>query len=31
VMLCSLRLRWQLAATGDVMQLDVEMAVGRWW
>jgi hypothetical protein len=30
-MLCSLMLRWQLVVGGDVMQLDVEMAVGRWW
>jgi hypothetical protein len=24
-------LRWQLVAAGDVMQVDEEMAVGRWW
>jgi hypothetical protein len=28
---CCLMLRWQLDAAGDVMLLDVEMAVGRWW
>jgi hypothetical protein len=27
----SLILRWQLVAGADVMWLDVEMAVGRWW
>jgi hypothetical protein len=31
VMLCSLRLRRQFVAGGDVILLDVEMAVGRYW
>jgi hypothetical protein len=29
VVLCSLMLRWQLDAGGNVMLLDVEMAAGR--
>jgi hypothetical protein len=24
-------LRWQFVAGGDVIKLEVEMAVGRWW
>jgi len=30
-MLCSLMLRWQLVAGGDVMLLDVVMTVCRYW
>jgi len=30
-MLYSLLLRRQLAAGGDVMELDAEIAVGHWW
>jgi hypothetical protein len=29
-MLCSLMLRWQLVAGGDIMKLGVEMAFNRW-